>query len=167
MWTQRILNPCIVCSKLATCMFFLSDLKIRPNELGSACKHSSTRRSVSSPTVPSWHNLLLSEQLARQRHLLIDAFQFPFLSCMLSSSMRITFCLLANNCSFFALKGIHPQKFTWTATTPFDLRRCVQSRLHEHVYRLICLPNKSTCIYRTKTTDSHTAHTGNFLQYFL
>ena len=76
-------------------MFLLSDLKIRPNKLGSACKCSSTRRVVYSMTVVT---CLVAESTATWT---ISTSTSPFARCvwillssMLSSNMRTTFCLL-------------------------------------------------------------------------
>ena len=100
---------------------FFSDLKKRGCDFTSACRQSSTNRSVSSPTTVVV--LLAAESTAvctiRRSAWLSTCRGFTPCSCSLELSMSINLCLfpqLDRKCSFFVLKGILPTKFTLGTT---------------------------------------------------
>ena len=102
---------------------FFSDLKKRGCDFTSACRQSSTNRSVSSPaTVVA---LLAAESTAVctiRRSASLSAWRvFTPCSCSLELSMSINLCLfsqLDRKCSFSVLRGILPTKFTIGPTKP-------------------------------------------------
>ena len=100
---------------------FFSDLKKRGCDFTSACRQSSTYRSVSSPTTVVV--LFAAESTAvctiRRSAWLSTCRGFTPCSCSLELSMSINLCLfpqLDRKCSFFVLKGILPTKFTLGTT---------------------------------------------------